>query len=96
MSCCSSSVIYQIALGEVIAFPIKFPDFNLLLQVDNRNIAVVMEKVVETPESISILQAAIDEVMQNGGLPQKLKVLDWILEAGEGAVLNPIGVAGAA
>lgn len=38
------------------------------LQVDNRNIAVVMEKVVETPESISILQAAIDEVMQNGGL----------------------------
>ena len=68
MSCLTKSVVYQIALGEVIAFPIKFPDLNLLLQVDNRNIAVVMEKVVETPESISILQAAIDEVMQNGGL----------------------------
>lgn len=54
-----------------------------------------MEKVVETPESISIFQAATDEVMQNGGPPQKLKVLDWTLEAGEGAVLNPIGVGAA-
>ena len=30
MSCLTKSVVYQIALGEVIAFPIKFPDFNLL------------------------------------------------------------------
>ena len=74
MSCLTKSVVYQIALGEVIAFPIKFPDLNLL--ADN----VSLQGKIVGPNDIFVANVQfqiMDQIINKGTALMRFDSRNW-------------------
>lgn len=74
MSCFGKTPVYQIALGEVIAFPIKFPDFNLL--ADN----VSLQGKIVGPDDIFVANVQfliMDQIINKGTALMRFDSRSW-------------------